>query len=92
MTEARELDGVAAREPGAQRGRRTPFWAGRGSRGLAFAAHTLIGGSVAVVALHGGGAAGRAPVAPWLAVRSVPVWSRVPSMLPATVAPVRSVS
>lgn len=38
-------------------GQRVPFfWGGRSPRGLAFAALTLIGGSVAVLALHGGGA------------------------------------
>jgi conjugative transfer region protein TrbK len=54
MTEERELDGVDALEPAAP-----SFWAGRGPRGLAFAALTLIGGSIAVVALHSGGASGR---------------------------------
>ncbi len=59
MTEAREPDGVNAHEPAAQSGSPAPFfWAGRGARSLAFAALTLIGGSVAVVALHSGGAAG----------------------------------
>lgn len=54
MTEAREADGLDALELGAQSGNPTPsFWAGRGPRGLAFAALTLIGGGIAVVDLHG---------------------------------------
>ena len=54
MTEAREQESAVG-EPG----RREPsFWAGRTPRGLAYAALTLAGGSVAVLALHGGGATG----------------------------------
>jgi conjugative transfer region protein TrbK len=59
MTEARELGGVDASEPGAQPGRHArSLWAGRGPRGLVYVALTLGGGSVAVVALHGGSAPG----------------------------------
>jgi conjugative transfer region protein TrbK len=49
-------EGAAAPEPTGQSA--PSFWGGRGLPGLAFAALTLIGGSVAVLALHGGGAAG----------------------------------
>ncbi|MCY1169236.1 putative entry exclusion protein TrbK-alt [Sphingomonas echinoides] len=59
MTEAREPDGVDAPEPATPPGSLTPsFWAGRGPRSLGFATLTLIGGSVAVLALHSGDASG----------------------------------
>ena len=56
MIEGISQEGAAAPEPTGQSA--PSFWEGRGLRGLVFAALTLIGGSVAVLALHGGGTAG----------------------------------
>lgn len=59
MTEAREQNSATGQEPAARSGSAAPSSrAGRGPHGLAFAALTLIGGSVAVVALHSGGTSG----------------------------------
>ncbi len=54
--EGNTQEGAAAPESSGQRA--PSFWGRRGSRDLAFAALTLIGGSVAVLALHGGDATG----------------------------------
>jgi conjugative transfer region protein TrbK len=54
--EGNTQEGATAPEPAGQRA--PSFWGGRVPRGLAFAALTLIGGSVTVLALHGGDATG----------------------------------
>ena len=56
MIEGNSQEGAAAPKPAGQRA--PSFWGGRAPRGLAFAALTLIGGGVGVLALHGGGAPG----------------------------------